>query len=48
MALDPDANAAGSIRIEQPGARPALVIPADEEAMMRSLCLALIQETSMP
>jgi acetate kinase len=48
MALDPDANAAGSIRIEQPGARPTLVIPADEEAMMRSLCLALTQETSMP
>lgn len=42
FALDVDANAAGSVRIEAKGAKPTLVIPADEEAMIHSLCLRFI------
>ncbi|KAF0206045.1 MAG: acetate [Gallionellaceae bacterium] len=37
--LDNEANRTASVRIERNGAKPALVIPADEEAMIHSLCL---------
>ncbi len=39
IVLDADANQSGSLRIEAKGAKPALVIPADEEAMIFRLCL---------
>lgn len=38
FALDVDANEAGAIRIEAKEAKPTLVIPADEEAMIYRLC----------
>ena len=38
FSLDSDANKAGSVRIESKGAKPTLVIPADEEAMICHLC----------
>ena len=41
--LDSDANQSGAIRIDGPGAKPALVIPADEEAMIRHLCMVFNQ-----
>jgi len=37
--LDEHSNNGRSIRIERAGAKPILVIPADEEAMISSLCL---------
>lgn len=36
--LDAEKNQANGVRIEQPGARPMLVIPADEENRIRQLC----------
>ena len=39
FSLNNDLNNSGSVRIEYPGAKPALVIPADEEAMIQRLCL---------
>lgn len=38
FALDDTANAAGANRIEGKGSKPVLIIPADEEAMIRQLC----------
>lgn len=43
FSLDNDANESGKISIEQIGSKPTLVIPADEEAMMRQLCIAIEQ-----
>ena len=43
FSLDKDANNAGSSRIERKGAKPSLVIPADEEAMISRLCLTFGQ-----
>ncbi|MGZ5051951.1 MAG: acetate/propionate family kinase [Methylobacter sp.] len=37
--LDPAANRTGSARISRTGDKPVLVIPADEEVMIRNLCL---------
>ncbi|MHB1117252.1 acetate/propionate family kinase [Sideroxydans sp.] len=39
IALDQDANQACSARIESKGNKPVLIIPADEEAMIKDLCL---------
>jgi acetate kinase len=39
--LDQNTNIAGSIRIEQTGAKPVLILPADEESMICRLCLDL-------
>lgn len=39
--LDNEANRTASVRIECNGAKPALIIPADEDAMIHSLCLSL-------
>ncbi len=39
FSLDQNANLAGSNRIEKDGAKPVLVISADEESMIRRLCL---------
>lgn len=39
ISLDHAANIAGAIRIGLKGAKPTLVIPADEEAMIHRLCL---------
>lgn len=36
--LDVDANEAGADRLERKGGKPVLIIPADEEAMIRQLC----------
>jgi acetate kinase len=41
FSLNQNANIAGSSRIENKGAKPALVISADEESMIRRLCLAI-------
>ena len=41
FALDADANRHNVARIEQPSAKPVLVIPADEERMIRDLCVEL-------
>lgn len=41
FSLDDNANKAGSLRIECTGAKPTLIIPADEEAMICRLCLDL-------
>lgn len=40
--LDEAANAGGRVHIEAEGSRPVLVVPADEEAQIRSLSLAVI------
>lgn len=40
FSLDDTENQAGASRIELGGAKPALIIPADEEAMIYQLCLA--------
>ncbi|MDO8207913.1 MAG: acetate kinase [Gallionella sp.] len=40
LCLDSDANQTNAIRIDRAGTKPALVIPADEEAMIHRLCLA--------
>lgn len=40
ISLDSDANQMNANRINRVDAKPALVIPADEEAMIHSLCLA--------
>lgn len=40
ISLDSDANQTNAIRIDRAGSKPALVIPADEEAMIHRLCLA--------
>lgn len=49
FSLDNEANKAGALRIETQGTKPALVISADEEAMIHKLCLTfshqLIMET---
>lgn len=39
--LDNEANRSASVRIEHQGAKPVLVIPADEEAMIHRLCLTI-------
>ena len=41
FSIDKKANNTGSIRIEKNGAKPTLVISADEESMIRRLCLDL-------
>jgi acetate kinase len=41
FSLDGKENSAGSLRIECKESKPTLVIPADEEAMIRSLCLII-------
>jgi acetate kinase len=38
FALDDKANATGAGRIARAGSKPILIIPADEEAMIRQLC----------
>lgn len=43
LRLDGAANARAAQRIEAAGAKPVLVIPADEEAMIRHHCLALLK-----
>jgi len=43
ISLDLVANEAGSTRIECKGAKPTLVIPADEEAMVQQLCQPFIR-----
>lgn len=45
IALDNEHNRAGSSRIESAGRKPVLVIPADEEAMIRSLCQPFLNQT---
>lgn len=40
FSVDESANRAGRIAINQADSRPILVVPADEEAMIRKLCLA--------
>ena len=40
FSLNEQANQTGAIKIEQAGTKPTLVIPADEEAMIRDLSLA--------
>lgn len=42
IVLDRQANAAGRMRIEGAGGKPVLVVPADEEAEIRRLCLAAL------
>lgn len=37
--LDHAANQSGRARIDSPGSKPILIIPADEEQMMRDLCM---------
>lgn len=37
--LHADANQSGATRIEQPGRKPIVIIPADEEVMIHDLCL---------
>lgn len=44
VTLDDTANCANSTRIEQRGSKPVLVVPADEEAMIRKLCLKALAE----
>lgn len=39
FALDDSLNQAGATRIEQAGKKPVVIIPADEEVMIRDLCL---------
>lgn len=46
--LSADANAHGLSRIEEAGSRPVLVVPADEEAMIRDLCLELLERRERP
>jgi acetate kinase len=41
--LDAGANARSVQRIEAEGAKPVLVVPADEEAMIRHHCIALLE-----
>ncbi len=43
VALDKERNRIGAKRIEYSGSKPVLVIPADEESMIRSLCLSFIE-----
>ncbi len=42
IALDGEANRASASSIGSTGSKPVLVVPADEEEMMRRLCLTLI------
>lgn len=42
IALDSSANAAHAQRIERAHGKPVLIIPADEEKMIRDLCLELV------
>lgn len=42
FSLNEDANQANRLRISESGSRPVLVVPADEEIMIRDLCLDLI------
>jgi len=37
--LDQEANQSGQSSIDLPGSRPILIVPADEEGMIRDLCL---------
>lgn len=39
FSLDANANSNASVRIEGTGAKPVLLVPADEEAMIHGLCL---------
>lgn len=39
LRLDGEENRSASVRIESPGNKPILIIPADEEAMIYRLCL---------
>lgn len=41
--LDAGENKSGALKIHRKGSKPALVIPADEEAMIRRLCLLFNQ-----
>ena len=43
LSLDSKKNNSGTIRIECKDSKPTLVIPADEEAMIRQLCLSFNQ-----
>ena len=45
ISLDAKANQAGAIHIELIAAKPVLIIPADEEAMIHQLCLTNQQVT---
>jgi acetate kinase len=45
FSLDQHANLSGVISIEKNGAKPVLVIAADEESMIRQLCLNLVRPT---
>ena len=45
LSVDAEANSAGAPRIERKNNKPVLVIPADEEAMIRQLCLKTAQRT---
>lgn len=41
ICLDKSANEANAARIEQFGTKPVIIVPADEERMIRDLCLEL-------
>jgi acetate kinase len=41
IVLDTDANQLAARRIEQHGFKPIAIIPADEEAMIRDLCMSI-------
>jgi acetate kinase len=42
VALDNERNRSATGRIESTGSKPVLIIPADEESMIRSLCQSFI------
>jgi len=39
FSLNTELNLVGAARIEQPSSKPIVIIPADEEIMIRDLCL---------
>jgi acetate kinase len=41
FALDQSANRSGDNKIGRPGCKPVLIVPADEEVMIRNLCLGI-------
>jgi acetate kinase len=41
FALDQSANRSGDNKIGRPGCKPVLIVPADEEVMIRNLCLGM-------
>jgi len=41
FALDQAANRSGGNKIGRPGCKPVLIVPADEEVMIRNLCLGI-------